>query len=97
MEVILKLIDLYLLQIRLLVSQVGVLNFWHELWTRKGMILETVLSFNQKNQTGSPNDAKPGDFIINGLISLPYSSNQTIKQLWLEIMRQHYPIVHLIW
>lgn len=77
--------------IKHIASSCGTVSFWNDPWARNGLILSKTMTYNQIIQTGIPSDAKAKEFICDGAISLPYSSNQLTRQLWQEISRQQYP------
>lgn len=70
-------------------------NFWFDPWVDNGVILHKLFNYHQANQTGIPKTAKAVEYISQGELLLPYSSNQYIRSVWNEIQRKTYPPVEV--
>lgn len=65
--------------IKLNLSTNGCSNFWDGPWAIQGHILSKRFNFQQMQQAGISSTAMAKDFIHDGVLSLPYLSNQAIR------------------
>lgn len=69
-----------LVQIKL--SKASVCKFWSDPWLGKGIVLDQLFTYQQKQQSRITGNALAVDHIVNGKSVLPYSSNQIVRAFW---------------
>lgn len=68
--------------IRVKLSPSSTANFWSVPWMVNGLILGNIFTSQQIVQSGISANAKASDYIHDGKLQMPYSSNQVIRAVW---------------
>lgn len=86
---ILKLRQVYLPIIQYHVTVDSMVSFWHEPWACKGLILSQVCDYQQIQQSGIRYDAKANEYMHEGKVQMPNTSNQMLKVMWKDIQDKY--------
>lgn len=73
--------DKLLPHLQITLSSISSVPFWNAPWFQRGLILTDILTDSEITQSRIPRKAKAIDYVHDGRVTLPHSSNQRIRML----------------
>jgi len=73
------------------ISNTSEASFWRAPWSGNGVILDCILSHNNRIMTRIPWTVKASSYICNGKVSLPHSNSQRVINIWRSLKQLRFP------